>query len=262
MMDAGTGLALLGSAKILEKLLGPTADYIGEGVKNWAQKRTYNVKNIFSIAITKLGNKIENEGTISPKVLKGVLDEGSFCDDPLSSEYFGGVLASSRTGISRDDRGVTFIKLISGLSTYQIRSHYIFYHVIKRLFDGTSINFGTSEGRSQMKVYVPFNIFVEAMDFDEKENINVLIGHIMFGLQKEKLIEDFFLYGSKEYIEKHFNKATTSGIIFQPSSLGIELFFWAYGKADLTNNDFFKPENKFEINNKINIKMGYMKTKE
>ncbi len=38
-MDLGTGLALLGSAKLLEKLLGPTADYVGEGAKTWAQRR-------------------------------------------------------------------------------------------------------------------------------------------------------------------------------------------------------------------------------
>lgn len=250
---------MLGSAKLVEKLLGPTADYIGSGVKDWATKRTNNVKNIFSIALRKVGNKIDNSDAIPPKVLKGILDEGSFCDDPLSSEYFGGVLASSRTGVSRDDRGASFIALISRLSTYQIRTHYIFYHIIKNLFDGTDINVGVSEGRNEMEVFVPIDLYIGAMEFNEKENIHVLLQHTMFGLQKEKLIEDEFQYGTKEHIIKSFQKASTAGIIFKPSSLGIELFLWAYGKSDLTNQDFFKPENIFEIDSKVNIRQGYLK---
>lgn len=261
-MDVGTGLALLGSAKVLEKLLGPTAEYIGSGVKNWAEKRTDNVKNVFSIAVRKLGDRIENEGSIPSKVLKGVLDEGSFCEDALSAEYFGGVLASSRTGSSRDDRGASFLSLISRLSSYQIRSHYIFYHIVKRLFDGATINIGTSEGRGKMEVFIPFDIYIEAMEFSGKENINVLLEHIMFGLHKEMLIENIFRYGSKEHLIKTFAKATSSGIIFQPSSIGIELFLWAYGKSDLTNNDLFKTENIFEVDCKMNIKSGYIKTRE
>ncbi len=102
-MDVGTGLALFGAAKIIEKLLGPTAEYIGEGAKEWTAKRVENVKYIFSIAATKLGEKINENGTVSPKVLKGILNDGSYCDDKLVLEYFGGVLASSRSNISRDD---------------------------------------------------------------------------------------------------------------------------------------------------------------
>src|SRR3990167_4792547 len=102
-MDVGTGLALFGSAKFIEKLLGPTADYLGEGIKDWAKKQKENVGNIFLNAQKKLGDKIETEGMVSPKVLKGILNEGSFCEDFLAVEYFGGVLASSRSGISRDD---------------------------------------------------------------------------------------------------------------------------------------------------------------
>jgi len=261
-MDIGTGLALFGSAKLIEKLLGPTADYIGEGIKSLAKKRTNNLKNIFSIAVNKLGNKIETQGAVPPKVLKGILDEGSFCDDFLSAEYFGGVLASSRSGVSRDDRGAALIALISRLSTYQIRTHYIFYHIVKKLFDGSGINIGITEGRNKMETYVPLSVYKTAMEFDKKENIGVLMTHIMVGLAKECLIGEYFSMGPKEDIEKRFNKATESGLIFQPSSLGTELFLWAYGKSDFLIQDFLEPVNQFEIDAKINIPLGYKKTKE
>jgi len=35
----GTGLAILGSKELLNKILGPTADYCGEGLRNLVAKR-------------------------------------------------------------------------------------------------------------------------------------------------------------------------------------------------------------------------------
>lgn len=265
-MDPGTGLAILGTAlgskDIIIKMLGPTADYIGEGLKNRTEKGVENVENIFAIAIRKLGNKIENEGAVPPKVLKGILEEGYFCEDSIAAEYLGGVLASSRSEISRDDRGAVLIALLSRLSTYQIRTHYILYHLIKTAFDGTDINPNTSEGRDKLWLYVPRSTYETAMDFSENEDVNILLSHIIFGLAKEGLIEKRFSFGSKESLQKIFENAYTEGIIFQPSVLGIELFLWAYGKSDLTNEDFFRPNNKFEVDSNIKILDDGIKTKE
>lgn len=262
-MDLGTGVALFGSAKLVVKLLGPTADYIGEGVKDLAEKRVNNVKNIFSIAAKKLGDKIDTEGAVPPKVLKGILDEGSFCDDPLAAEYFGGLLASSRSGISRDDRGATFIALINSLSTYQIRAHYILYQIIKDLFNGTDINIGISAGRQKMETYVPANIFVSGMEFNAEEGkqVDVLMNHIMIGLRKEHLIEDNWLCGPKGSMSQYFKDAKEGGAIFQPSALGVELFLWAHGRSDLLIQQFLDPTNEFEIDSKVIIKPGYRRTK-
>ena len=41
-----TGLTILGGAiggaKVVEKILGPTADYVGAGLKDWADRRVQN----------------------------------------------------------------------------------------------------------------------------------------------------------------------------------------------------------------------------
>ena len=128
--STGTGLAVLGAAigskELVIKLLGPTADYIGTGLQAWTERRVNNVGRIFDIAVQRLGDKLNTEGRVHPKVLKEILSEGSFCDDQLAAEYFGGLLASSRTGISRDDRGAYFVSLVANLSTYQVRAHYFF----------------------------------------------------------------------------------------------------------------------------------------
>src|SRR6266496_693093 len=118
-MEPASGIAILGtaigSAKIVEKLLGPTADYLGTGLRSWTEKRVENTRRIFTHAAKLLGDRLESPGSVPPKVLKGILDDGSFCDDELSAEYFGGVLASSRTGVSRDDRGASFTALLGRL---------------------------------------------------------------------------------------------------------------------------------------------------
>src|ERR1051326_8640155 len=116
MIDPGTGLTILGSAiggaKILEKILGPTSEYLGDQLKEWTIKKVTNTANIFKNAEKKLGDKINEKGTVPPKVLKSILEDGAWAEENLQVEYFGGVLASSRSGVSRDDRGAYFTSLM------------------------------------------------------------------------------------------------------------------------------------------------------
>ncbi len=257
----GAGLVVLGGKDIIVKLLGPTASYLGQETKNMVQKCNVNIGRIFNRATKLLGNKIEQPGVVNPRILRHIINEGAFCEDELSAEYFGGVLASSRSEVSRDDRGTSIIALLSRLSTYQIRTHYIFYHILKNLFDNSGINIADSEGRNRLEIYIPFSVYLKAMDFGKNENMALLIEHAMFGLWKERLIEEFFRYGSKEYLKQVFAKVTEDGIIFQPTCLGAELFLWAYGKANLQTTDLLNPVNKFDVDSNIVIPLGYDKTK-
>ena len=111
-MDLGTGLALFGSAELATKLLGPTVEYLGEGLKAWTALRIANTRQIFLKATQKAAPQLESPGAVPPKVLSSVLNHGSFSDDELGAEYFAGVLASSRSNTPRDDRGVGYAALI------------------------------------------------------------------------------------------------------------------------------------------------------
>ena len=92
-MEPATGLTILGgavgSAKVIEKLLGPTADYLGGEIRNYTEKGLSNLGRVFSHATITLGKKIEDPGQVPPKVLKGTLEEGYFSEDQLSAQYFG-----------------------------------------------------------------------------------------------------------------------------------------------------------------------------
>jgi len=261
MVEPGTGLTILGSAigsaKLVEKILGPTADYIGDGLKHWTHKRVENMKRIFLNAEKKLGDKLEKHGTVPPKILKGILDEGSFCDDELTAEYFGGVLASSRSEISRDDRGASYIHHISLLSAYQIRAHYIIYHIFKKIFNGTKFNPLISTDLDLMKTFIPaITVFAPSMDFSKNENMPIITSHIMFGLKRLYLVAPLILSGASKHLKSHGYNVESEGIIVSPSMLGIELFLWAYGMGNLSLFEYLNSNTSFSSIESINIPEG------
>lgn len=217
----------------LQKLLGPTADYLGGGLKTFTQHRLENIGRIFQKAEKKVGPKINEPGVVPPRVLKEIINEGSYFDDELAAEYFGGVLASSRTEHGRDDRGARAAKLIDRLSTYQLRTHYLVYGSIQKHFGGSGYRF-SMEDRPKMQIFIPISSFVSDLDLNSQEvgQIMSILNHVFFGLHSEDLIEGHFQFGPKESMERYHQKINEEGIICQPSALGAELFLYALGAAD------------------------------
>lgn len=247
----------------LEKLLGPTAAYLGNGMRDLAQKRIENIGRIFKNAQDKLGNKVEQPGEVPPRVLKAVLDEGSFCDDALAAEYFGGVLASSRTEQGRDDRGARVAKTLDNLSTYQIRTHYLVYSTVKKVFAkaGLSMNM---EDRPKMQLFMPVEGYFNAMEFNATEvnQFHQITTHVFFGLHADNLIEGAWQMGRKDSLKKLFPKAEQDGIICQPSAIGAELFLWAFGHADQPLDYIFSEDFKPIVEGLPEFVNGAVPTKE
>ena len=244
------------SAVMTYKLLGPSAVYLGGKTKELAQKAVENIERVFVNAKNKLGNDIEKEGSVPPRVLKGTINEAAFCEDSIATEYLGGVLASSRQDSSRDDRGVVMNALIGRLSSYQLRTHYIFYHACKTLYDGKDIPF--LKNSDLTGVFFPLTCYYIAMGFhedvladvgnaDEKtnkaafQNLESLFSHTFFGLYQEGLISGFRETSHKD----------GPGIECRLSPLGVELFMWAYGFGAKPLSEFLNPENKFKKDESI-----------
>ena len=139
----------------IAKLLGPTAAYLGEGLRDLTHRRGESIGRIFSNASAKLGDQLDAPGQVPPRVLRTVMNEGSYCEDSVAVEYLGGVLASSRTKHGRDDRGVRMARLVDNLSTYQIRTHYLLYSSIATLFSGSQSRFATDQDREKMRIFLP-----------------------------------------------------------------------------------------------------------
>src|SRR5262245_1155081 len=135
----GTGLAILGTAEVskdaVQRLLAPTADYIGAGVLQ-GTKAVVNTLRVFVNAARIMGPRIDEPGRVPPRVMREILDQAPFCEDELTAEYLGGILASSYSEILRDDRGVTLLNTLKRLSTYAVRTHYVCYREYCRLYQG------------------------------------------------------------------------------------------------------------------------------
>lgn len=239
-MDENSGLAILGaaigSAKLIEKVLGPTAEYLGTGLRDFAQHRVDNVKRIFQKASAFLGENPPAGQAVPPRVLRDVLNDGSYRDDELTASYYGGILASSRSGISRDDRGAAFTALVGRLTTYQLRAHYILYRTINALYSNTNQNVQDSAGRAACETFLPQRDYITAMQPEPGEPIEAFVAHVFFGLDRESLIGQNFRFGPHEHIKRLFPAAENGGLLFEPSALGIELFLWATGNSSLNIN--------------------------
>jgi len=260
-MDPGTGLTILGtavgSAKLVEKILGPTADYIGDGLAEWTKKRVDNVSRIFTKAHDKLGDRIDQPGMIPPLILKGIFEDGSYRDDEVVAEYFGGVLASSRTGVSRDDRGGAYLNTITRLSTYQIRAHFFLYSIFRNLYRGHKENLARLSSLRNLGVFIPDHVIDKAMAFIESEDRWIILTHCTNGLVREELISPNRFFGKAENVGEFMRRTVPcSGLYFEPSILGIELYLWAHGQGDIPVKKFLEVEIDLKELNEVEIIEG------
>ena len=226
----GSGLAVLGSKDILTKLLGPTADYVGGEIRGFVEKCNVNLDNVFVKAVRKLGERLDEKGTVSARVLRHVVDEGRFCEDEIVAEYYGGVLASSRSPSGRDDRGVALLSVIKSLSVYQVRFHCLVYALMRQHYFGQDLNLGDQHDCLKMRLFIPTPVYDKAMEFSSDENGGAIMIHCLFGLKKQDLLHDM-LSGDPDFLYPRFPslKDKGPGMIVSPSILGAELYLWASG---------------------------------
>jgi hypothetical protein len=233
--------------------LGPTADYLGDELQHWTARRVENVQRIFSKAEKRLGAAaIDEPGGVPPRVLKEILDEGSYWDDELGAEYFGGILASSRTQDARDDRGAALAALVSRLSTYQLRCHYLFYSGAQRLMAGKSLNLSLDNERADhANIFMSWDAWLVGMDLEDETNYDRWIGifeHCVLGLIREGLIEESYKSGSRKHLEQiEMRVFPAGGVIFRLSMLGVELFTAAHGLDRLPGDAFQSMGKEFVV---------------
>src|SRR5262245_7302211 len=108
-----TGAALA----IANKLLGKTAEAISEDIANLYRAGR---EKLVAAAIRKTSN-IEDGKSANLRVARDVFTNGSFTEEAICAEYFGGILASSRSLDGKDDFGVFYTDIIKSLSSSQLK---------------------------------------------------------------------------------------------------------------------------------------------
>lgn len=269
MVEPGTGLTVLGSAPVVLKILGPTADYVGNGLQQWTKRRVDNIQQIFDQAEKKLGEDgLNKPGGVPPRVLKEILEAGSYCDDELGAEYFGGILASSKSTVPRDDRGATLAALVGRMSSYQLRCHYLMYAYAQRHLVGSELNLGLEKDRREHgQIFLPWAVWLEGMQFseDERDRASEIAGHSMVGLLREDLIDKTYGQGASKTLRSGFRNRDfpePGGIVFTISLLGIELFVVAHALDGIPKYAYVATDSDFSIEASIPLLDGPCKVRD
>lgn len=223
------------------RMTGPTADYIGASLRDIISdpknsQVVIKIAELLSVARTRLGNKIHEPGQIPLRIARTILSEAAYSESDIAIEYFGGVLASSRTSDGRDDRGVKIAKVVTSLSSYQLRAHYLIYSTLSGLFSNAGLSFGKSFDQQLMTIRFSHKSFIEAMDMTESEWKNHQIwSHIFDGLLREYLLDNPRIGFDEESDVPDIGKGSMpndGGLTCLPTSLGAEVFLWAFGHSD------------------------------
>ena len=239
-------------SEILLKLFGPVSEEIGKGwQERVSAKRRKNTEQIVQNAAAKLGDKLESPGAVPLRVVKEVINGGSYHDNPVAIEYYGGVLASSRTKDVQDDRGAVIAKSIERLSTYEIRTHYLIYATIHRLFGGLKKSLLLPEHRDSMCIFIDITEYDTVMGFDNadieiKRKRNNILSASLFELHKGSFLETV-RFGDTETLRKISGHSYPPGIIITPSFHGAEVFLYAFGMGDVHVDDFLQADIKYDV---------------
>jgi hypothetical protein len=251
-----------GGGLILRKLFGGALDEVGETLRRWTEYKLRNVGRVVENAGTKLGDEL-GEAEVPPRVGIRVLEESWYADEDVLVDYLGGVLASAWTPQGRDDRGAAFAALIARLSSYQLRSHYIWYTALRRALAGIEINLRDAGERQRLaRIYMPSASYFVAMAFSEGEDYEAIFSHCFHGLNDEGLA-----YGEAAGPYEHLansifgagvpprarNAPVANGIVLGPTVRGVELYLWAHGKGTADIQTFLDPAEDWRFGAEVNV---------
>lgn len=157
------------------------------------------------------------------RVSRDALWHGSFSEDAMCAEYFGGVIVASRSEEGEDDTGVYYVGIIRSLSSAQLRLHYNLYRAFNLYF---------SSGRGSR----PINARVErdlqrAPLFFLFEELNHLtgsddLGRELYALYATGLIGKF----KSDVIVEAGEPGVLSYAQTVPTTLGVQLYAVAHAK--------------------------------
>ena len=243
LTTVAAGLTVLGSKDLITKVLGPTADYVGSEIRTLVERSNKNLGSIFSLALTKLGDRADSIGVVSPRVAKRVVDEGRFCDDELVAEYLGGVLASSKVNDDRDDRGVFYLNEISGLSAYQIRAHYLIYSSIVRSPKPYDQSLTHWYEQDTITAVVPEVEFAAGMEYSAYEALQDISHHAFLGLEMKGLCQG----GTRVFVPDEQSDFKVPFRVIYPTKYGFDLFLWGLGLGAMRVSSYFDLDPQTEL---------------
>lgn len=232
------------------RLLGPTLDAIGQDIADrYSESRQRNFVRIARNAEAKAGDALDQPGSVNPRIAEVILEDGSWCDGPVMAEYFGGILANSRSPDGGDDRGLSWAGLVSRLCTSDIHLHYLFYDAFHVLYLGSEeLELGRGAVRDRLMIYMGRRNILMAMGVEpNRQNGDKYLVPSMNALVREGLVgEIFYAFATRKQLSDEYRiDAPDAGMILVPSIAGMDLFLWAFNHGDRPVAEFLSPDLQF-----------------
>lgn len=126
-----------------KKILGPTFEVIG---RDMAQLYAAGRDRILNVAIRKIPDPDDGKRA-NLRVARDALWNGAFTESAVAAEYYGGLLASSRSEDGTDDTAIPFMQTVTSLSSKQLQLHYHVLRCLEQLQIETPLEQPTPHGR-------------------------------------------------------------------------------------------------------------------
>lgn len=214
-----TSGAVVGTAWAAKKLLGPTFDAIGGDLASFYK---FGISKILASAYRKTKD-IDDGMAANLRVAHDILQNGAFSTDEFVLEYFGGLLASSRSSDGWKDDATPFVDVVKSLSSSQLKLHYGIYNALEQLaLCDPEIHYSSSSGSDAVKsktLYMHYN------DIHAAIHLNVLSRHGLLGTASFTGTSFHYPNDDKEQILFYMSGS--------PTIFGVMLYAAAHGMSDL-----------------------------
>lgn len=218
IITAGTALV------VGKKLLGKTFDVVSADIAHLYEKGR---DKIIEKASSKISN-VDDGKSANLRVTRDVFWNGSFTDESICAEYFGGILASSRSDEGKDDTGVYYVDLIKSLSSDQLKLHYLIYHSLNKYFTAetskSQLNPGQESELAREAVFLSMNELLQITGIVDP-------GRDLHAIHAKGLIGNFQTQGHILSDDRQVPYLKVS-----PKALGIQLYAVAHNKLEEWRN--------------------------
>ena len=159
------------AAYVAQQLFGKTLAEMGDDLN-----KTYKANRDKLLA--KAAKKVvdPNDGAKpNLRVARDVIWNGAVTDDEVCAEYFGGLLAASRSEDGKDDSALIFVDCIKALSSKQLHLHFVVYNSLHKMLAaaGDAVNPGLQDELSVKQVWFSTNELVR-LGLNPVIDLNVL----------------------------------------------------------------------------------------
>lgn len=236
---AGDNLTFGAGALGLYWVAGPAIKAVGASFGEWTKSRMDNVLSIGEKVARRVGADAPDDGqSVPPRVFYEVLNEGSWISDDVQQEYLAGLLIASRTPLGKNDDGAYYARLVTGMTSNQIRFHHAIYDAILRQAQPFMI--GVAVEAQQNCVWAPIDASVGVVAPEDADSLEAVVTATVVGLERLQLADSPGV-GSPSILRHLSDRPVNQdAMVLAARPAGASLFMWAHGMRSSDQDRLFE----------------------